>query len=71
LLVQAPDRPGLLLRLVRAMHRQGIEIVASEVRTEGAWIRDRFTLHDPGQVCLSVERREQVCEAVRRAAERV
>ncbi len=70
LLVEAPDRAGLLLRLVRALHRQGLEIVASEVRTEGPWVKDRFTVLDPRESPLGAESRQRVCEALRRAAER-
>lgn len=44
LVVQAPDCPGLLLAVTRALFRQGAEIVASEVRTANGVARDRFTL---------------------------
>lgn len=45
LIVEAHDRPGLL-GLVRVLHRQGVDIVASEIRTEGHHVRDRFTVVD-------------------------
>ena len=44
LVVQAPDCPGLLLAVTRALFRQGAEIVASEARTENGLAKDRFTL---------------------------
>lgn len=67
LVVEAHDRPGLLLSLVRVLHRQGVDIVASEIRTEGHHVRDRFTVVDGRGAPLTPERRTTLEEAVRRA----
>lgn len=67
LIVEAHDRPGLLLGLVRVLHRQGVDIVASEIRTEGHHVRDRFTVVDGRGSPLTPERRDTIEEAVRRA----
>lgn len=67
LIVEAHDRPGLLLSLVRVLHRQGVDIVASEIRTEGRHVRDRFTVVDGRGSPLTPERRNTIEEAVRRA----
>jgi UTP:GlnB (protein PII) uridylyltransferase len=67
LVVEAHDRPGLLLSLVRVLHRQGVDIVASEIRTEGHHVRDRFTIVDDRGSPLTPERRTTIEEAVRRA----
>jgi UTP:GlnB (protein PII) uridylyltransferase len=47
LVVQALDGPGLLLAITRALIGRGVEIVASEVRTEDGIAKDRFTLASP------------------------
>lgn len=67
LVVEGRDRPGLLLSLVRVLHRQGVDIVASEIRTEGTHVRDRFTVVDARDSPLTLERRETIQDAVRRA----
>jgi len=46
LVVQALDFPGLLLAVARALHRQNLDILASDVRTEGTRVHDRFTVAD-------------------------
>jgi [protein-PII] uridylyltransferase len=66
LVVEAHDRPGLLLNLVRVLHRQGVDIVASEIRTEGHHVRDSFTVVDGRGSPLTAERRNSIEEAVRR-----
>jgi UTP:GlnB (protein PII) uridylyltransferase len=73
LVVEGHDRPGLLHSVVRALHRYGVDIVASEVRTEGQRVRDRFTILGQGGALLSADERELIKNAVRkamRAAER-
>jgi [protein-PII] uridylyltransferase len=67
LVVEAHDRPGLLLSLVRVLHRQGVDIVASEIRTEGHHVRDRFTIVDGRGAPLTPERRITIEDAVHRA----
>lgn len=44
LVVEAPDRPGLLATITAELHRLAIEITASDVRTESTRAIDRFTL---------------------------
>jgi [protein-PII] uridylyltransferase len=67
LVVEGRDRPGLLLSLVRVLHRQGVDIVASEIRTEAQHVRDRFTVVDGRGSPLTFERRQTIEDAVRRA----
>jgi UTP:GlnB (protein PII) uridylyltransferase len=70
LVVEALDCPGLLLSITLALHREGIEITSSDVRTEGRIARDSFVLVGPGAKSFSSERlaavRQTVVEAVRR-----
>jgi [protein-PII] uridylyltransferase len=66
LIVESHDRPGLLLSLVRALHRQGVDIVASEIRTEGHHVRDRFTIVDSRSAPLTAERRSTIEAAMHR-----
>jgi UTP:GlnB (protein PII) uridylyltransferase len=69
LVVEALDCPGLLLSITLALHREGIEITSSDVRTEGRIARDSFVLVGPGAKPFSSERlaavRQTVVEAVR------
>jgi UTP:GlnB (protein PII) uridylyltransferase len=44
--VVTPDRPGLLLAITLSFVQQGLEIVASELRTDQGVASDRFTLRD-------------------------
>lgn len=46
LVVEALDFPGLLLSVARALHRQNLDILASDIRTEGTRVHDRFTVAD-------------------------
>jgi [protein-PII] uridylyltransferase len=46
LVVEALDFPGLLLSVARALHRQNLDILGSDIRTEGTRVRDRFTVAD-------------------------
>jgi UTP:GlnB (protein PII) uridylyltransferase len=70
LVVEALDCPGLLLSISLALHREGIEITSSDVRTEGKIARDAFVLVGPGIEPFSSERlaavRQAVVEAVRK-----
>lgn len=69
LVVETLDCPGLLLAITLALHREGIEIVSSDVRTEGKIARDSFVLARPGVQPFSSQRlaavRQAVVEAVR------
>ena len=66
--VVARDRPGLLYRLTRALHRLGLDIRLARVTTEGHTARDAFYVErvgggkesDPGRLA-------EVLEAVRAA----
>jgi UTP:GlnB (protein PII) uridylyltransferase len=56
LVVEALDFPGLLMCLARELHRQKLDILASDIRTEGARVHDRFTLADALGQSLPPER---------------
>jgi UTP:GlnB (protein PII) uridylyltransferase len=68
--VEALDCPGLLLAITLALHREGIEIMSSDVRTEGKIAHDSFVLVGPGAKPFSSQRlaavRQVVVEAVRK-----
>jgi UTP:GlnB (protein PII) uridylyltransferase len=69
LVVEALDCPGLLLAISLALHRAGVQIVGSDVRTEGNLARDCFELRAPAGGPFSSERlaaiRQAVVDAVR------
>lgn len=46
LVVEALDFPGLLLAVARALHRQNLDILASDIRTEETRVHDRFSVAD-------------------------
>jgi [protein-PII] uridylyltransferase len=54
--VVTPDRPGLLLAITLSFVHQGLEVVASEVRTDQGVASDRFTLRDANGGALSANR---------------
>lgn len=54
--VVTPDRPGLLLAITLSFVHQGLEVVASEVRTDQGVASDRFTLRDAKGGPLSANR---------------
>jgi len=54
--IVTPDRPGLLLAITLALVQQGLEVVASEVRTDQGVASDRFTLRDAKGGALSANR---------------
>jgi UTP:GlnB (protein PII) uridylyltransferase len=69
LVVEALDCPGLLLAISLALHRIGVQILGSDVRTEGNLARDCFELATPSAGPFSSERlaaiRQAVVDAVR------
>jgi UTP:GlnB (protein PII) uridylyltransferase len=69
LIVEALDCPGLLLSISLALHREGVQILGSDVRTEAGLARDCFELAGPGGAPFSSERlaaiRKTVVDAVR------
>lgn len=54
--VVTPDRPGLLLAISLSFVHQGLEVVASEVRTDQGIASDRFTLRDAKGATLTANR---------------
>lgn len=67
LMVETRDTPGLLFGITSELYRQGVEIVASDVRTHGHVALDRFTLTDAEGRSLTGARLAEVQEGVRRA----
>jgi UTP:GlnB (protein PII) uridylyltransferase len=69
LVVEALDCPGLLLAISLALHRIGVQILGSDVRTEGSLARDCFELAPPAAGSFPSERlaaiRQAVVDAVR------
>jgi [protein-PII] uridylyltransferase len=64
LLVEASDRPALLLTITFEVYQQGAEILRSLVRTAGRRVLNRFVLAEFGGAQLSTERRAQIRNAV-------
>ncbi len=64
LVIEAPDCPGLLLAVTRALFRQHAEIVASEVRTQDGLARDRFTISGASGASLTPDRLADVQQGV-------
>lgn len=58
--VVTPDRPGLLLAITLSFVHQGLEVVASEVRTDQGVASDRFTLRDAKGGALSANRLAEI-----------
>ena len=64
LVVEALDFPGLLLAVARALHRENLDILASDIRTEGTRVHDRFTVADTMDEPLSPRRLATIRGAV-------
>jgi [protein-PII] uridylyltransferase len=64
LLVEAPDRPGVLLTIALEVFQQGAQIVRSLVRTADGRAFNRFELVEFSGATLSPERRDQIRAAV-------
>jgi [protein-PII] uridylyltransferase len=64
LLVEAPDRPGMLLTITRELFQHGAQIARSLVRTADGRAHNRFELSEFSGQALSAERREQIRAAV-------
>lgn len=58
--VVTPDRPGLLLAITLSFVHQGLEVVASELRTDQGVASDRFTLRDATGAALSAHRLAEI-----------
>jgi [protein-PII] uridylyltransferase len=67
LLVEAPDRPGMLLTIALEVFQQGGQIARSLVRTAGGRVFNQFELSEFSGAPLSAERREQIRVAVHAA----
>jgi UTP:GlnB (protein PII) uridylyltransferase len=64
LVVEAPDRPGMLLAITLEVFQQGAQIVRSLVRTVGGRVFNHFELAEFNGAPLSTERCEQIRAAV-------
>lgn len=64
LVVEALDFPGLLMSIARALHRENLDILASDVRTEGTRVHDRFIVADTLGEPLSPDRLAAIRAAV-------
>jgi [protein-PII] uridylyltransferase len=64
LVVEAADRPALLLTITFEVYQQGAEIRRSLVRTAGRHVLNRFVLAEFGGAPLTAERREQIRSSV-------
>jgi [protein-PII] uridylyltransferase len=64
LLVEAPDRPGILLTITRELFQHGAQIVRSLVRTADGRAFNRFELTEFNGGVLARERREQIRDGV-------
>ena len=58
--VVTPDRAGLLLAITLSFVHQGLEVVASELRTDQGVASDRFTLRDASGAALSPNRLAEI-----------
>jgi [protein-PII] uridylyltransferase len=67
LLVEAPDRPGVLLTIALEVFQQGAQIVRSLVRTADGRAFNRFELVEFSGATLSPDRRDQIRAAVHAA----
>jgi [protein-PII] uridylyltransferase len=62
--VETYDRSGLLFALSRALFEQRVQIVRSEVHTEGKQVRDRFSVLELDGAAIRPERRLMIQVAV-------
>lgn len=62
--VETTDRSGLLLALARALYTAGVQIVGSEVRTQGTRVSDRFEITELDGSSISESRRLAIQVAV-------
>ena len=62
--IETDDRSGLLLALSRALFQQRVQIEQSEVKTQGARVRDRFHIVELDGSPISDERRLKIQVAV-------
>lgn len=67
LVVEATDFPGLLSAVTSALATSGVEITASDIRTDDWLARDCFTLRDPSGAPLTPVRLSAIRQAVVKA----
>lgn len=67
--VETLDRSGLLWAITQALHKSGVQIVGSQIRTEAARVLDRFSIEELTGEPISDERRWQIQVAVLSALE--
>ena len=67
LAIEAPDRPGLLLAIARALFEAGVQIVRAEVATVGARALDTFYVMELDGGAITPERRAEIEIAARAA----
>jgi UTP:GlnB (protein PII) uridylyltransferase len=67
LLVEAPDGPGLLMAIARALYRCQVTIVASDIQTNGSIARDRFVLSAEVQELRDPHWQDHVCRTLQDA----
>lgn len=71
LVIEAPDRPGLLLSIARALFEEDLQIVRAEVATLGSRALDTFYVMELDGGPVSAARREQIETAARVALARM
>jgi [protein-PII] uridylyltransferase len=69
LIVEAADRPGLLLAITQALFRSGVQIVTSDATTQDGRVVDRFTLVEGDGTPVGRQRRVTVQAEVLSAIE--
>src|SRR5690606_17296911 len=62
--VETVDRSGLLWAIARALHNENVQIVSSQIRTEGTRVKDRFTIAEFDGSPIFNERRLAIQVAV-------
>jgi [protein-PII] uridylyltransferase len=67
LLVEAVDRPGLLLAITLALFRASVQIVASDATTNSGGVVDRFTIAELDGSAITRHRRGAIQTAVQAA----
>jgi UTP:GlnB (protein PII) uridylyltransferase len=67
LVVEAPDGPGLLMAIARALYRCQVTIVASEIQTNGTLARDRFVLAGELHELRDTYWQDQICRTLQDA----
>lgn len=60
LTVETFDRPGLLLTITQALHRAGVQIVATDASTRDGRVVDRFTIAEIDGTPIRAQRRGTV-----------